>query len=96
MACFVAEREIFMRFSYTPQGVCSTRIDLDIEDGVVRGCAFIDGCEGNGRGVSRLVEGRRAEELIPLLKDITCDGHASCPAQLAAALQQYMDGSVKG
>ena len=79
-----------MRFSYKPKGVCSTRIDLDIEDGVVRGCAFTNGCEGNGRGVSRLVQGRRAEELIPLLKDITCDGHASCPAQLAVALQQYL------
>ena len=83
-----------MHFSYVPQGVCSTRSDLDIEDGVARGCAFIDGCEGNGRGVSRLVEGRKAEELIPLLKDITCEGHASCPAQLAVALQQYLDESA--
>lgn len=85
-----------MRFSYTPEGVCSTRIDLDIENGVVRGCAFTDGCEGNSRGVSRLVEGRKAEELIPLLRDITCDGHASCPAQLAAALQQYLNQAAEG
>jgi len=84
-----------MRFSYVPQGVCSTRIDLDIDGGVVRGCAFVDGCEGNGRGVSRLVEGRKAEELIPLLQDITCEGHASCPAQLAVALQQYLDESAQ-
>jgi len=80
-----------MHFSYTPTGVCSTRIDLDIQDGVVRGCAFTDGCEGNGRGVSLLVEGRKAAELIPLLKNITCEGHASCPAQLAAALEQYLE-----
>ena len=84
-----------MRFSYTPEGVCSTRIDLDIEDGVVRDCAFIDGCEGYGRGVSRLAAGRKAAELIPLLKDITCEGHASCPGQLAAALQQYLDQTAK-
>ena len=85
-----------MRFSYTPTGVCSTQIDLEIEDGVVRGCAFTNGCEGNGRGVSRLVEGRKVEELIPLLKDITCEGHASCPAQLAAALQRYLMETAHG
>ena len=90
------ERKIPMRYSYIPQGVCSTRIDLDIEGGIVRACAFADGCEGNGRGVSRLVEGRRAEELIPLLKDITCEGHASCPAQLAAALERYLSESAEG
>jgi len=84
---------ITMRFSYTPEGVCSTRIDFEIEDGVVRGCAFTDGCEGNSRGMSRLVEGRKAVELIPLLEDITCEGHASCPAELAAALRQYLDQS---
>ena len=83
-----------MRFSYIPQGVCSTRIDLDIEDGVVRRCVFADGCEGNSQGVSRLVEGRDVYELIPLLKDITCEGHSSCPAQLAVALQRYLDEHI--
>ena len=84
-----------MRFSYIPEGVCSTRIDFEIEDGVVRGCAFTDGCEGNSRGMSRLVEGRKAAELIPLLQGITCEGHASCPAQLAAALRQCLDQSAE-
>ena len=78
-----------MRYSYKPEGVCFTRIDLEIEDGIVRGCAFTDGCEGNGKGVSRLVEGRSINELIPLLKDITCEGHASCPSQLTEALSEF-------
>ncbi|MCL2812942.1 MAG: TIGR03905 family TSCPD domain-containing protein [Clostridia bacterium] len=82
-----------MRFTYIPEEVCATQIDLEIVDGVVRNCAFSGGCDGNGRGLSRLVEGRRASELIPLLKDITCEGHASCPAQLAVALQQYLDNT---
>ena len=80
-----------MRLSYIPSGVCCTRIDLEIEDGIVRHCAFTDGCEGNLSAVSRLIVGRRPEELIPLLHDIPCDGHGSCPAQLALALRQCVE-----
>jgi uncharacterized protein (TIGR03905 family) len=82
-----------MRFTYTPAGVCSTRIDLEIEQGVVRHCAFTDGCEGNLSAVSSLVVGRTPEELIPMLEKITCDGHTSCPAQLAMALRRFSEPS---
>jgi uncharacterized protein (TIGR03905 family) len=80
-----------VQFSYIPEGVCATRIDLEIEEGVLQKCTFTDGCEGNGAGLSRLAEGRRIDELIPLLQDIPCEGHASCPAQLAVALRRYRE-----
>ncbi len=77
-----------MRFTYTPKGVCSREIDLDIEDGVVTGLSFVGGCNGNLQGVSALVKGRRAEEVIPLLKGINCGGKGtSCPDQLSKALE---------
>ncbi len=79
-----------MRFTFATTGVCSTSIDLEIEDGIIRHCAFENGCEGNLQGISSLVKGRRAEEVIPLLENITCNGHTSCPAQLAQALAQHM------
>jgi len=80
-----------MRFSYIPKGVCATRIDMELEGNVLCGCTFIGGCNGNGKGLALLAKGRRIDELIPLLKDVACDGHASCPAQLAAALQAYQN-----
>jgi uncharacterized protein (TIGR03905 family) len=86
-----AAGRFMMRLTYIPKGVCATRIDLEVENGVVQSCLFTDGCEGNAKGISRLAMGRRAEELIPLLEDITCDGHNSCPAQLALALRQCLD-----
>ncbi len=84
-----------MRLTYIPAGVCSTRIDLDVEDGLVRQCSFENGCEGNLRALSTLIVGRKPEELIPLLQGITCEGHSSCAAQLALALRQCIEDQPK-
>ncbi len=84
-----------MRFTYTPQGVCSRKIDLDIEDGVVTDLSFVGGCNGNLQGVSALVKGRKVEEVIPLLKGIDCGGKGtSCPDQLAKALEAALKASA--
>lgn len=40
------------------------------------------------RGVSRLVEGRKIDEVIKLLKGIPCRGETSCPDQLSKALEE--------
>lgn len=77
-----------MRFTYTPRGVCSRKIDLEIVDGVVTDLSFVGGCNGNLQGVSALVKGRKVEEVIPLLKGIDCGGKGtSCPDQLSKALE---------
>ena len=77
-----------MKYSYTPRGVCSRQIDLDVEDGIVRSVRFIGGCNGNTQGLSRLAEGRSVDEVISLLKGIRCGMKpTSCPDQLAKALE---------
>jgi len=48
-----------MTYSYTPRGVCAQRMDLDIEDGIIRSAKIYGGCNGNLQGICRLVEGRR-------------------------------------
>ena len=52
-----------MQFTYFPKGVCSSKIDLDIEDGVVRHVRFTGGCDGNLKAVSALIEGMKVEEV---------------------------------
>lgn len=80
-----------MKFTYTPHGVCSRRIDIELEGGVVRSIQFLGGCNGNTQGVSALAVGRRVEELIPLLRGIDCGGKGtSCPDQLALALTEAL------
>ncbi|MDL2272826.1 TIGR03905 family TSCPD domain-containing protein, partial [Desulfovibrio sp. OttesenSCG-928-I05] len=73
-------------------GVCSRSISFDITtDGVVHGVSFEGGCNGNAQGLSKLVEGQAAEEVITRLAGIKCGGkQTSCPDQLSLALRQHI------
>ena len=51
-----------MKYSYTTDRmVCSSRIDVEIVDGILVSANIIDGCNGNTKGLCRLAEGRPAE-----------------------------------
>ncbi|WP_071134885.1 TIGR03905 family TSCPD domain-containing protein [Millionella massiliensis] len=77
--------------TYTPQGVCSRQIDIELEDGVIRSIRFTGGCHGNTQGVSALATGMRADEVIARLRGTDCKGRGtSCPDQLARALEQAL------
>ena len=78
-----------MKYTYTPQGVCSRQIEIEVEDGIVKSLKVIGGCNGNLQGISKLVEGMRVEEVVKRLKGIDCGGRGtSCPDQIAKALEQ--------
>ena len=50
-----------MEFTYTPHGVCSRQILLELDGNKVSNVRFIGGCSGNTQGVARLAEGMRLE-----------------------------------
>ena len=76
---------------YKTKGTCSTQIDLEVEYGIIKNVAFTGGCNGNLQGVSKLVEGMKAEDAIAKLKGIRCGyKNTSCPDQLATALEQIL------
>ena len=80
-----------MTYSYAPKGVCSSRIDLELENGIIKSVAFTGGCNGNLQGISRLVEGMPAEEAIGRLQGIKCGWKpTSCPDQLSLALREAL------
>ena len=80
-----------IHMTYKTQGVCSQKIDFDIEDGKVRNVRFYGGCNGNTQGVARLVEGMPVDEAIRRLEGIRCGMKpTSCPDQLATALKKYL------
>lgn len=76
-----------MQFSYETIGSCATRIDIEIDGGVIVGARFINGCAGNTRAVAALVAGMPVAEAVRRLKGIACQGGTSCPDQLARALE---------
>lgn len=80
-----------MKYEFTPQGVCSKKIMLDVEDGIVKDVAFLGGCNGNLKGISALVKGMDVTEVIEKLENIRCGfKNTSCPAQLAKALKESL------
>jgi uncharacterized protein (TIGR03905 family) len=77
---------------YNTQGTCSRMIDLTLsDDNVVESVSFTGGCNGNLQGLSQLVKGMRADEVIARLKGLQCGNKGtSCPDQLCCALEQML------
>lgn len=79
-------------YEYITRGVCSRKIEFDIEGNVVKNVRFFSGCNGNTQGVSRLIEGMDANEAVRRLKGIDCNGRGtSCPDQLAKAISEVIN-----
>lgn len=76
---------------YTPEGVCSKKIQFDYVDGIIENVKFTGGCKGNVVGIARLSEGRKAIDILNLCKDIKCKGDKSCPQQLATAIEKFLN-----
>ena len=78
--------------TFKPNNVCSREMTIVVDDnGVISSAQVIGGCNGNLQGVCRLIEGRKAEDIIETLKGIKCrgsrTGETSCPDQLALGLE---------
>ena len=82
-----------MQYTYYPRGVCSQRMDVEVEDGKIQKVEVLGGCNGNLQGISRLVVGMDVEEAIRRMEGIRCGGKpTSCPDQLAKALKACLAG----
>ena len=76
---------------YKTFGTCSKSISFNVEDGIVHDVSFEGGCPGNTKGVARLVEGMKVQDVIDRLEGVPCrDRGTSCPDQLARALKEYL------
>ena len=76
-------------YQYKTKGTCSQMIFFDLEDNKVKNVQFMGGCNGNLKGISQLIEGMDADEVISRLEGTTCGmKRTSCPDQLAKALKE--------
>ena len=82
-----------MKYTYTPRGVCSRRMTVELDDAhVIEKVTVEGGCSGNLQGISKLVVGMKAEEAIERMEGISCGGKpTSCPDQLAQALRKAVE-----
>ena len=88
-----------MTYNYRTKGVCSKEMHIELNDDhtiesieVVGGTLMVTGgCNGNLQGISRLVEGMKAEDAIARMRGIRCGfKNTSCPDQLAIALGEAL------
>ena len=81
-----------MQYEYTTKGTCSRQIIFEVEEGKLKNVQYIGGCNGNLKGISKLVEGMDVQEVISRLEGTTCGmKNTSCPDQLAQALKQALN-----
>ncbi len=76
-------------FIYTPHGVCSNEIHVNIDDkNKIENIQVIGGCPGSLIALSELCKGQDATAIIHKLRGISCGKReTSCPDQLSYALE---------
>ena len=80
------------KLTFYPQGVCSMMIEIELEGEIIKEVIFTGGCNGNLNGISKLIKGMNAREVIDKLEGTRCGmNETSCPDQLSKALRQALD-----
>jgi uncharacterized protein (TIGR03905 family) len=76
-------------YTYKTKGTCSTQIEVELDGRKIKHIAFTGGCNGNLKGIAKLVEGMDMDFVIERFKGNTCGSKpTSCPDQLAHALEE--------
>lgn len=84
-----------MMFVYRTKGICPPEIHFELSGGVLKNVSFVGGgCRGNAQLISRLLEGRELDLVLPLLRDIQCRNGTSCPGQLLSAVESAIRGDL--
>ncbi|MCQ2563834.1 MAG: TIGR03905 family TSCPD domain-containing protein [Mogibacterium sp.] len=83
---------MYTKFTFYPQGVCSMMIEIELEGETIKDVIFTGGCNGNLNGISKLIQGMNARDVIEKLQGTRCGvNETSCPDQLSRALKQALD-----
>ena len=79
-----------MTYNYRTKGVCSKEMHIELnDDHTIKSVEVIGGCNGNLQGISRLVEGMKAEDAIARMRG-TRPAKAKCFALIGASRGQKM------
>lgn len=77
-----------MTKTYKTKDTCASMITFDkADDGTITNISFTGGCNGNLKAISKLLDGKKAEEIHDLLIGNICGRRpTSCADQLAKAV----------
>ena len=86
-----------MRHRFTPRGVCSSKIEFDLNGDHIHNLVFTSGCNGNLKAIAKLVEGMEASRVVALLSGNTCGyKNTSCADQLTRAILAAQRAESRG
>ena len=86
-----------MHYDMPTEMTCSRMISFDLDDNVVRNIAFLGGCNGNLKAISKLVDGWTVEKIESYLLGNTCGMRpTSCADQLARAVRKAYEEEKAG
>jgi len=84
-----------MTYNYKPRGICPRSISVELDGETIRSVQFDGGCAGNLTGISNLVEGMQARDVIAKFKGTRCGNKpTSCPDQLSKALEEALAAEI--
>lgn len=79
------------RIEFIPEGVCSKKITIEVEDGILKELSFTGGCDGNLKAIATLTKGMQVLDVIEKLEGNTCGKRdTSCADQLTKALKSVI------
>lgn len=86
-----------MHYDYPTEMTCSTLISFDINDDVITNIVFTNGCNGNLKAISKLVDGWTVDKIESYLKGNLCGRRpTSCADQLARAVRKAYEEEKAG
>ena len=76
-------------FSFPNSGTCSKQTNFVLnDDHTIKSVQVMGGCDGNLKGIAKLLPGMKAEDAISRMEGTTCGRKpTSCPDQIAQALK---------
>ena len=78
-----------MKHNYPLRGVCPMSLEFDLDGDIVTNIVFTEGCNGNLKAISKLVDGWTIDEIQSKLAGNTCGFKStSCADQLCKALEK--------
>ena len=80
-------------YKHINKGTCSASVTItyDADSHIINNVSFEYGCSGNTKGVAKLCEGRKLEDIHDILKGVKCGNKlTSCPDQLALAIEDIL------
>ena len=85
-----------MKYTYKTKMVCSQEISFDIDGDVITNIAFVGGCNGNLKALSKVLDGWTVEQIEAKLKGNTCGMRpTSCADQLCLAVRKAYEEQNK-